>query len=203
MLRAGYISLSDIAFLVAVQATVRGAPVPGGLKGPQKDEVTAWMTELAPRREALREMLGIARDAVADQRPAPVVFEDIDVDEDRSAPRKLAFRWRTHRGGVGLVVGTAAGIAVATAVMATANALIAIVFGSALVGHLVGRKVITPRCSACATVVKAGAKKCPACGAALRGDIDSLSERLEAEERLMEEEAERSAKAETVLSSTS
>ncbi|MFN0245779.1 MAG: hypothetical protein ACKV2T_02655 [Kofleriaceae bacterium] len=187
VLRAGYISLSDIAFLVAVQATIRGAGIPNGLKGPQKDEVSAWMTELAPKREALRENLGIAPAAEPDVREVPVPFDDIDVDEDAPPPRKTAFRWRTHRGGVGLVVGTALGIAVAMGAMATANVWLAIVFGGSLVGHLAGRKVVTPRCSACATVVLRDATKCRHCGAALRGDIDSLSERLEAEERLVED----------------
>lgn len=187
VLRAGYISLSDIAFLVAVQATIRGAAVPTGLKGPQRDEVTAWMTELAPKKDALREMLGIERDAEPDTRDKPVLFSDIDVDEDAPPPRKTAFRWLTHRGGVGFVVGSAIGIASAMAVAATnGNALVVISLAGALLGHIGGRFVVTPRCSACATVVKRGATKCRHCGAALRGDITSLSERLEAEERLLE-----------------
>jgi hypothetical protein len=186
VLRAGYISLSDIAFLLAVQATLRESAMPAGLKGPQKDEVAAWMTELAHKRDALREMVGIASNAEPAVRETPVLFEDVDVDEDEAAPRKTAFRWLTHRGGVGLVVGTAAGIAASTALMLTANAWLVVAFGAAVIGHVVGRKVVTPRCSACATVVKRDAKKCRQCGAALRADIHSLSERLEAEERLLE-----------------
>lgn len=186
VLRAGYLPLSDIAFLVAVQATARGAAMPNGLRGPQKDEIGAWMTELAPKRAALRELLGIAPDAEGAPREAPVRFTDIDVEEDAPAPRKLAFRWRTHRGGVGLVAGTALGIGVGMATGSFGNVLVGISLGGAVLGHLVGRSVVTPRCSACATVVARDATRCRRCGAALRGDIDNLSERLEAEERLLE-----------------
>ncbi|MGE3767751.1 MAG: hypothetical protein AB7L94_36180 [Kofleriaceae bacterium] len=189
VLRAGYVPLSDIAFLLAVQATLREAGVPAGLKGPQKDEVTAWMTELANKREALREMLGIPHDAEPLAREKPVLFTDIDVEEDAPPPRKTAFRWHTHRGGVGFLLGGALGIASGMALAsAVPNAFLAIAMGGALFGHIGGRMVDTPRCSACATVVPKGAAKCPHCGAALRGDIKSLSERLEAEERLAEGE---------------
>jgi hypothetical protein len=187
VLRAGYLPLSDIAFLVAVQATIREAPIPAGLKGPQKDEITAWMTELAPKREALREMLGISNDSEPLKRETPVLFTDIDVDEDAQPPRKIAFRWRTHRGGVGFILGSVVGIASAMAfAAASGNAMVVISMLGALVGHIAGRGVVTPRCSACATVVKKDATKCQHCGASLRGDIASLSERLEAEERLLE-----------------
>lgn len=194
VLRAGYVPLSEIAFLLAVQAIVRGAPAPSGLRGPQNDEVTAWMTELAPRREALREMLGVATHAEPIERDTPVLFTDIDLDEDTPPPRKVAFRWRTHRGGVGFVAGSALGIATSMAVVASGNALIAIALGGAFLGHIAGRFVVTPRCSACATVVKRDAITCR-CGAALRGDIDNLSERLEAEERLLESESSKSREA--------
>lgn len=192
VLRAGYLPLSDIAFLVAVQATVRDAPAPEGLRRPQKDEVVPWMTELAPKRDALREMLGIAKDAEPIQREPPVRFTDIDLADDSPAPRKTAFRWRTHRGGVGLIAGTLLGIVAGMAAMVTANTLVLVVLGAAVIGHVVGRGVNTPRCSACATVVKKDATKCRHCGAALRGDIKSLSERLEAEERLAEGDSARS-----------
>lgn len=184
VLRAGYLPLSEIAFLLAVQATVRGAEAPTGLRRPQNDEVTAWMTELANKRDALREMLGITNDAQPIAREVPVAFDDLDLADDNPAPKKIAFRWRTHRGGVGLLVGTLAGLVVALGTVMTANAQVVIVFAGSIAGHLIGRNKITPRCSACATIVKKDAKKCRQCGASLRGDINSLSERLEAEERL-------------------
>jgi hypothetical protein len=63
-------------------------------------------------------------------------------------------------------------------------------FGGAASGHIVGRRVRVPRCSACATIVAPDASACRACSARLRGDIASLSERLEAEERLNGDDSE-------------
>lgn len=184
VLRAGYAPMSELAFLLAAQAVVRGAGVPAGLSGPQRDEVNDWITALAAKRDELRDQLGIARDAEAGTaRDAPARFEDIDLGEDAPPPRKNAFRWRTHRGGVGFVCGAVLGVGVAVAVAAP-NITPLLVFGAAGGGHILGRRVRVPRCTACASVVEATAAVCPACGAALRGDIAELADRLEAEERL-------------------
>jgi hypothetical protein len=184
VLRAGYAPMSEIAFLLAVQAVIRGAGVPAGLSGPQRDEVNEWITALAAQRTELRERLGIARDAEATTaREVPVRFADVDLAEDAPPPRKNAFRWRTHRGGVGFVAGAVLGVGVAVAV-ASPNMTPLLVFGAAGSGHVLGRRVRVPRCTACASVVDAAATVCTSCGAALRGDIAQLADRLEAEERL-------------------
>ncbi len=184
VLRAGYLSMSELAYLLAVQSAVRGTGVAAGLSGPQRDEVTAWLAVLAPQRTELRERLAIGRDEEAvDHRDPPVRFMDFDVREDAPPPRKTAFRWRTHRGGVGFVAGAVLGVGVAVAV-ATPNLTPLLVFGAAGGGHVLGRRVRVPRCTACASVVFDGAAVCPACGAVLRGDIAQLADRLEAEERL-------------------
>jgi hypothetical protein len=179
--------MSELAYLLAVQACVRGTGVPAGLEGPQRDEVSAWLAALdAPpsRREQLRERLGIPRDAdVPEEREAAVAFDDVDLAEDAPPPRKNAFRWRTHRGGVGFVAGAVLGVGVAVAV-ASPNMTPLLVFGAAGGGHIVGRRVRVPRCTGCASVVDGSAKVCTSCGATLRGDISQLSDRLEAEERL-------------------
>ena len=94
--------------------------------------------------------------------------------------RGTATRLRNY--GLGFVAGTVLGIGVAFVVSRGLMPITA--FGGATAGHLVGRRVRTPRCSACATVVRANDTTCPSCRAALRGDIASLSERLDAEERL-------------------
>jgi hypothetical protein len=184
VIRAGHLPLSDLAYLVAVQAVVRGADAPAGLRGPQKDEVVPWIDALSAQRDSLRDRLGISRGAEPIKREAPVLFEDVDLDEDAPRPRKNAFRWRTHRGGLGLIAGTGLGIAIAGLAALAPDPMIGVIMGGALLGHLGGRAVLTPRCSACATVVKKDATVCRKCGAALRGDIRTLSERLEAEERL-------------------
>jgi hypothetical protein len=190
VLCAGALPLSALAFLVAVQAVVRGdSGPPKGLGGPQRDEVVAWMRSLARRRDSLRERLGIgANDPAPPSRPVAEPFDDEPLpttddqpveDADRST---TAFRWQTHRGGVGLVAGAVVSVGVAFAISRGLAPLI--VCGGAGAGHAIGRRVRVPRCSACATIVSHEATSCRRCGAHLRGDIASLRERLEAEERL-------------------
>lgn len=183
VLRAGYAPMSELAFLLAVQAVVRDTGAPEGLSGPQRDEVNEWIAGLAGQRTELRERLGIGRDAETGKpREAPVRFEDLDLSEDAPPPRRNAFRWRTHRGGVGFVAGAVLGVSVAVAV-ASPSITPLLVFGSAGGGHLLGRRIRVPRCTACASVVTDDAQVCDACGAALRGDIAQLADRLDAEER--------------------
>ncbi|MGE5183523.1 MAG: zinc ribbon domain-containing protein [Acidobacteriota bacterium] len=183
VLRAGHVPMSALAYLVAVQAVVRGddAPPPG-LEPPQRDEVIAWLAALRGKRAELRLRLGIAADAQPGTRPQVVRFADVALEDDPAAP-KIAFRWHTHRGGVGVLAGLAIGAGVAVAI-ATRDASVLAVLGGAAAGHVIGRRVDVPRCSACATVVAADATTCRSCGALLRGDIARLADRLEAEERL-------------------
>lgn len=186
VLRAGHVPMSALAFLLAVQAVVRDALVPPeGLEPPQKDEVIAWIAALRGRGAELRARLGIASDASGREREAVIAFPNVAL-EDEPPPRKTAFRWSTHRGGVGLIAGAVLGVGVAAFVASRGMSPI-VVFGGAATGHIVGRRVAVPRCSACANIVGKGATVCPRCGAALRGDIAQLSDRLEAEERLEEE----------------
>jgi len=188
VLRAGAIPMSALAYLLAVQATVRdeSAP-PDGLEPPQRDEVAQWMKVLGEERAALLERLGIGpsdhldREGKPLQRAAVTAFPDASL-EDEARPARNAFRWQTNRGGVGLVAGTVLGIGFA---FAMSRGMMPLTFvGGAATGHLIGRRVRVPRCSACANVVRSDATTCTHCGARLRGDIASLSERLEAEERL-------------------
>lgn len=132
---------------------------------------------------ALCERLGIAvADAdVAVTRPEVVPFDDAELEQDEPIER-TAFRWQTNRGGVGLVAGTLLGMGLAFGVPRGLVPLFA--FGGAATGHVIGRRVRRPRCSACATIVPPDATKCRRCGASLRGDIRSLNDRLVAEERL-------------------
>ena len=188
IVRATHVPVSSLAYLLAVQAVVRApdgrAVAPAGLEPPQRDEVAAWIKALRGRRDELRTRLGIAGDIAATSRPAPVAFTDLEPDEERDqVERKHGFRWLTHRGGVGLIAGTVFGVSVAMFV-ASRGMLPWAVVGGATGGHVLGRRVRVPRCSACASVVPHDATQCPHCGALLRGEIASLSERLDAEERL-------------------
>jgi hypothetical protein len=180
---AGHVPVEWLGYLLAVQGIVRGdAQPPPGLAPAQRREVEAWMATLNGRAAELRARLGIAEDARAGARPRVEPFGDAVLEAD-PIPRAIAFRWRTHRGGVGLIAGTLFGIGLATALASRAVAPAAII-GGAIGGHLFGRRVRVPRCSACSTVVRVEATSCHRCGAALKGDISHLSDRLEAEERL-------------------
>jgi len=191
VLRAGYVAMSDLAYLLAVQAVVRGeASPPPGLLPPQRDEVLAWLAALRDRKAWLRERLGIAPDAEGiAARPRAEPFDDVDVRED--APVRRAFRWQMHRGFLGGAIGTTCALGAAI-MISTVTPMLGPTFvcllGGAVAGHLVGRRIRIARCSACVTVVAERAAACPRCGATFHGDITELSQRLEAEERLDEAE---------------
>lgn len=208
VLRAGYIPMSELAYLLAVQAAVRGdAAPPVGLSPPQHDEVAAWLAALDGRGPALRARLGIDPAAQGEARTAPVPFDDggesesagesagagADVDAaaavddaedaDGGAGRgRIAFRWKTHRAGEGFLVGlvVAFGAAAALPEAALLVALLCVAGGAAG-----GRMLELFRCSTCATSIARGAAVCRHCGAALHGDIARRADRLEAEERLL------------------
>jgi hypothetical protein len=157
---------------------------PAGLVPTQRREVAAVLAEL--RGDELRERLGIPRDAVGTARPAVEPFTDAQLTADEGA-RKNAFRWNTSRKGVGTIAGTLLGFGAAIIV---ARGLLPLTFGGAAVGHVMGRRMRVPRCSACATVNAPGAPTCVKCGAVFRGDIAHLADRLEAEERFDEKPTE-------------
>jgi catechol 2,3-dioxygenase-like lactoylglutathione lyase family enzyme len=157
VLRAGYVAMSDLAYLIAVQMVVRGATtLPRGLSPPPRDEATAWLAVLRDHRAELCVRLGIALDAAAiAERPAVQPFDDLDGDaadspEPETAGRR-AFRWQMHRGffgfGVGFAGAVGAAIAIA-AVMPIAGPVAACLIGGPIVGHLLGRQVRIARCSA-------------------------------------------------------
>lgn len=190
VLRAGAVPMSALAYLLAVQAIVRGDDEPPkGLKPPQRDEVASWMKALDGQRASLCERLGIPGTSAPVERPEVTPIDDELPRFEEPPPRPTAFRWQTHRGGVGFLTGTVMGIGVAFAV--SRGMMPFTVLGGATAGHVIGRRMRAPRCSACATIVPVDATTCPKCGAALRGDIASLSERLEAEERLEDEHRDR------------
>jgi hypothetical protein len=188
--RAGYVNMSDLAFLLAVQAVVRGEEAPpAGLGGPQRDEVTPWIEALAGSASELRARLGIPATAEPGAREAPVCFADLDLRDEEAAPvaKRNGFRWETSRRGVGIIAGLASGVGLAFAVAPTEPMFYAITLGGVAAGHFLGGRVRVIRCSACVTPIGAGAQTCRKCGAVMRGDIARLADRLEAEERLEDE----------------
>lgn len=183
--RAGYAKMSDLAFLLAVQAVVRGErSAPPGLGPPQRDEVSAWIDALAGQQAELRAQLGVGEGERGTERPRPVRFVDVDLSEDVAPVKRNAFRWETHRGGVGMIAGLALGVGIAIAAAPSQLAFWSISVAGVGAGSVVGRRVRVVRCSGCATVIGPGAPHCARCGAILRGDIARLADRLEAEEHL-------------------
>jgi hypothetical protein len=190
VLSAGAVPMSALAYLLAVQAIVRGeTEPPKGLAPPQRDEVAEWLRTLDGQRGALCERLGVSPAAASTARPAIAPIDDELPPFEEPPPRPTAFRWHTHRGGVGFLTGTVMGLGIAFAV--SRGMMPFTVLGGATAGHVIGRRVRAPRCSACATVLRMDATTCFRCGAALRGDIATLGERLEAEERLEEDNHDR------------
>jgi hypothetical protein len=190
VISAGALPTSTMNYLIAVQAVVRrNTEAPAGLSQSQRDEVSGFMKTLATERSSLCERLGIDPAAEGGTREAPVPFTDIE-NVMEAPPLKNAWRWQTNRGGLGFVAGAVLGIGVAFVV--SLGMMPFTLFGGATAGHLMGRRVRTPRCSACASVVRPGSAACSSCGAVLRGDIAHLGDRLEAEEQF---EAEAKARA--------
>ncbi|MBC7976259.1 MAG: zinc ribbon domain-containing protein, partial [Myxococcales bacterium] len=175
-LEAGYQPVASMTYLVAVQAAIRGTTAPPtGLQPTQRRAVADWLDALDGR--ALRERLGIPGTAAPGTRPPAERFADAQLIAD-DIPRKTAFRWRTNRKGVGTIAGTVLGLG--AAIIVSRGLMPPFVIGGAVGGHLIGRTIDVPRCSACASVVARDAPTCPKCGAILRGNIAHLSDRLEA-----------------------
>jgi hypothetical protein len=176
VVQGGYVPMSELAYLLAIQATVRGeSSPPAGLGGPQRDEVAGWIDRLRGERAALRARLGIAPDAVATARPAAVAF-DIDLFADEEL-RKDAFRLKANRAGVGVLTGGVLGCGVA--LLVASRSLVPIAIAGAGVGHVCGRRVRTSRCTACSSVTPIDAPSCSHCGARFHATIESAAERLD------------------------
>jgi hypothetical protein len=187
--RAGYAEMSDLAYLLAVQAVIRGeSTAPPGLGPPQKDEVTAWIETLATQAAMLRERLGVQDAERGTTRPKPVRFTDVDMSEDPKLGNRTGFRWETNRSGAGMFAGLALGVGIAMAAAPSQLAFMSISMAGVGAGNVMGRRMRAIRCSNCSTVIGAGAQRCVKCGSLMRGDIKRLAERLEAEERLESEQ---------------
>ena len=183
VLRAGYVPMAELAYLLAAQAVVRGEPAaPPGLSPPQRDEVAAWVDALRGRARELRERLGVPADARGQARPVPAPFDD--VLRDRARRRRIAFRWQTHRAGEGLLAGAV--VAAGAALIAMPHVLIGFAAVGAVVGLALGSALRIARCSPGAAAIAIAAAACRRCGAAMYGDIARRAERLEAEERVIE-----------------
>jgi hypothetical protein len=190
VLRAGYVEMSDLAFLLAVQAVVRGGRKPSpppGLSPPQRDEVVAWIAALRRDGNDLRARLGIAADAITAPAQPVEAFDDAGepAGEGDASAQRIAFRWRSHRAGAGFLVGGAVGFALAIVAPARPLAIpLGLLAAATGFGYATGRRTQQTKCSRCLASVRANTACCSRCNSALRGDIARLDDRLEAEEML-------------------
>ncbi|MEO8840947.1 MAG: hypothetical protein ABI591_02455 [Kofleriaceae bacterium] len=181
-IESGHAPVASLVYLLAVQAAVRGdKQPPPGLVPAQRREVASWLETLDGA--TLRARLGIAADAAIGVRPPAIAFADAKLEPDATAATN-AFRWTTTRGGVGFIAGTVLGLGMSLVVSRGMMPWLALGGGGS--GHVIGRRLRVPRCSACATILVENATTCRKCGAVMRGDIAHLSERLDAEDKLHE-----------------
>jgi len=185
VVRAGAVPMSELAFLLAVQAVIRGqSGPPAGLGAPQRDETAAWIAVLKSQRDDLCARFG-TNGVGASERPKAEPFADAPaIEATREHGRRVAFRWRSNRGGIGFLAGLALGGATAVALAMPGVAAPLVVVAGAGIGHVAGRRIPVARCSACVRTLPMASSSCVHCGAAMRGDIARLADRLEAEEQL-------------------
>ncbi len=185
VLTAGYAEMSELAFLLAVQAVVRarrhdrGKPVPpDGLSAPQRDEVVAWIAALRDRGDELCTRLGIA-DAAEPAPTRPIEPLDDPGEPTGVGSARVAFRWRRPHTRSGVLVGGAVGLALAAISPARPLLPVSLLVGTMALGFGVGRRTHSRLCSFCMTRVSADAMTCTGCNSLLHGDISRLEDRLE------------------------
>jgi hypothetical protein len=183
IIRAGHLEMDALAFVLAVQAEVRGAELPRGLRPPQTDAARAWRSALSGHGPALRELLGIGALPAAPQRPAPAPLSAVDEGDvvqvlDAPAARKT-YRVRYTSTGLGMLAGFVTGAAIATAALLPMPAALAVAGGASVLGAALGRRRVRHRCAECLTPVSLALATCPGCGCELGGEIASRDQRLD------------------------
>jgi hypothetical protein len=197
IVEAGGLAVDDLAFLLAVQTTVRGdAPKSlDTLRPTQADLLARWRSALDGHREELQRLLGIAEsiDESEPTRPASPTAVSVrgELDEGDLAKPYLGQRvfrfpaYRTVPVGLAGFTGTLAVALAATGVglpIAIAAAAAGGVFGS-----IIGRTSKVYRCASCEGDLKHGDTTCKACGGHVAGDIAHRNDRLDREDELDDE----------------
>jgi hypothetical protein len=186
IIKSGYLAMDSLAFLVAVQAVVRGSGMPEGLRGPQADAVRAWLGALAGRGAALCALLGLSEattgtePARADPSPLPdLPAEKLVVIDETEHEEARVFRVRYSRASTGLLAGTAIGATIA--LVAGSGALVALwaVVLCATIGVTAGKRKLVHRCSDCLTVIQRDDTNCPRCDGLLVGELAHRDDRLD------------------------
>ena len=191
---AGDLEWQELAFLLAVQATVRDDVLTAldALRPSQAEEVAAWRALLDDHEAELVELLGIADDGEPVTRGAapraPTTTGAIDErDLHKQNYGQRVFRVRGTRGSVGGAVGLASGAVVGTAVAVGvgAIAILPIAITVACIGGvLYGRRKHYFRCASCQAFVNETDAECHMCGGRIHSTIANASDRLDREEEL-------------------
>lgn len=200
--QAGGLDWHDLAFLVAVQATVRDDVLPAleTLHRTQRIEVAAWRELLDEREDELRVRLGLSGEpdeaVAAPARPSEPLPLHASALEPEADARKFNTGHRTyrvphHRGTSSGVLGATAGLT-AGVIMGVVGLGLPLFLGAIAVGTLggfaLGRRARFFRCAEprCALVVGADDAVCPHCGGAIAGEIAHPDLRLARDEELDE-----------------
>ncbi len=209
--QAGGLDSRDLAFLLAVQATVRDDVLTAleTLRPTQARDVAAWREVLDDHEDELIARLGLAADddppATRPAEPPPAiiasVFEETQLTKANYGMR--VFRVPESRTTIDTVAGGALGFGaglvlaiVSAAIIGTGVAnLIPLAIptvAGVVMGWLRGRGKRFFRCASCRGFVTASDAECTACGGRIAGEIAHANDRLAREEEL--EEAERAAR---------
>jgi hypothetical protein len=185
----GGLSLDELAFLVAVQATVRDDVLTAldTLHREQADAVAKWREVLDDHEDDLCAMLAVGevdKETPPARAPAPAKIhlegEFAEGDLVRPNVGRPVFRYVETRGGgalIGSFVGFLAGV------MTMSGIGVGVGVSAGLIGGFVfGRRRRYCRCASCGNFVTPDHRQCGLCGGNLVGEIDSPGDRLDAEE---------------------
>lgn len=194
--RAGGLPWQDLAFALAVQATVRDDVLDGldTLHASQRELVAAWCDVLDDRESALVEMLALGDvDAEtppvrpAEPRAVTVRSEHAERDLTRSNLGRPVFR---VPGGSRAAEHGFYGALASIPVVLLGAPFVALGVGVAgiVAGAVYGKRFKRFRCASCGTFMARDATECSHCGGRVAGNIRRADDRLDAEEALERED---------------
>ena len=183
------IDVAEIAFLLAVQATVRGKVPPAfwSLRPTPADYVTRWRRDLAAHAGELRALLGLDGDLALAPPPRPTtpaavhVHGDIaEADLHKHNLGLPVFRYTEDNNVTATVFGSVAGAVMGAAAVAVAPVhglatVIGVVAMAAGAGFGVWKRRLL--CASCGGAVTKLDTACERCGGCIVGDLARLEDR--------------------------
>jgi hypothetical protein len=199
--QAGGLDVHDLAFLLAVQATVRDDVLTAleTLRPTQAERVAAWREVLDDHEDELNTMLGVegVDDEAAPSRPSvprPVVTKGSFAESNltkfnygRPVFRFAETRWGTYC-FLGLIAGFLVGVVFAVITFELAILMLVLPAVGLVAGILYGRRIRYFRCASCGAFVTETDPECRICGGRIVKEIANPQDRLELEDQLEDEE---------------